>query len=84
MARYLDPWARLELVEGALDADVVVVTGTELTGVRAEPRPAGPSTTAPSTTTTTAAPGDTSTSSTSTTSTTVVGYVPQTPEGVTC
>ena len=37
MARYLDPGARLELVEGALDADVVVVTGSLLTGVRTEP-----------------------------------------------
>jgi polyisoprenyl-teichoic acid--peptidoglycan teichoic acid transferase len=83
VARYLDPSARLELVEGTLDADVVVVTGTLLTGVRAEPRPAGPSTTAttttlPTTSTTIAA------STSSTTSTTVVGYVPQTPEGVDC
>jgi hypothetical protein len=83
VARYLDPSARLELVEGTLDADVVVVTGTLLTGVRAEPRPAGPSTTAttttlPTTSTTTAS------STSSTTSTTVVGYVPQTPEGVDC
>ena len=83
VARYLEPSARLELVEGTLDADVVVVTGTLLTGVRAEPRPAGPSTTAttttlPTTSTTTAS------STSSTTSTTVVGYVPQTPEGVDC
>ena len=84
VVRYLDPGDRLELVDGGLDADVVVVTGTQLTGVRAEPRPAGPSTTAPSTTTTSATPGDPSTSSTTTTSTTVVGYVPQTPAGVSC
>ena len=83
VARYLDPSARLELVEGTLDADAVVVTGTLLTGVRAEPRPAGPSTTA--TTTTVATTSTTTPSSTSsTTSTTVVGYVPQTPEGVDC
>ena len=31
--------ARLELVDGPLGADVVVVTGSELTGVRTEPRP---------------------------------------------
>ena len=85
VARYLDPSARLELVEGTLDADVVVVTGTLLTGVRGEPRPAGPSTTASTTTTTAATSTSTTTaSSTSTTTTTVVGYVPETPEGVDC
>jgi len=83
VARYLDPSARLELVEGGLDADVVVVTGSRLTGVRAEPRPPGPSTTA-TTTTTVPSSSTTTTASTSTTSTTVVGYVPQTPEGVDC
>jgi LCP family protein required for cell wall assembly len=82
VARYLDPGARLELVEGPLDADVVVVTGTLLTEVRDEPRPPGPSTTASTATT---VPTSSSTSSTSsTTSTTVVGYVPQTPPGVDC
>ena len=82
VARHLEPGARLELVEGPLDADVVVVTGTLLTGVRPNPRPPGPSTTA-STTTTTVDPTSTS-SPPSTTSTTVVGYVPQAPEGVDC
>ncbi len=85
VARYLDPSARLELVEGTLDADVVVVTGTLLTGVRAEPRPPGPSTTASTTTTTAAASTSTTiAASTSTTTTTVVGYVPEAPEGVDC
>ena len=56
-------WSR-----GPLDADVVVVTGTLLTGVRAEPRPPGPSTTASTTTTTTAA--STSTTIAASTSTT--------------
>ncbi len=77
VARYLDPGARLELVQEPLGADVVVVTGSLLTGVRREPRPPGPSTTASSTTTV-------STTSTSTTSTTVVGYVPEAPAGVDC
>jgi LCP family protein required for cell wall assembly len=77
VARYLDPGARLELVQEPLGADVVVVTGSLLTGVRTEPRPPGPSTTASSTTTV-------STTSTSTTSTTVVGYVPEAPAGVDC
>lgn len=80
VARYLDPSARLELVEGPLDADVVVVTGQLLTGVREEPRPPGPSTTAATSST-----SSTSTTSTSsTTSTTVVGYVPHAPPGVDC
>ena len=78
VARHLDPSARLELVDGPLDADVVVVTGQLLTGVRAEPRPPGPSTTATTTSTTSTS------SSSSTTSTTVVGYVPETPPGVDC
>ncbi len=77
VARHLEPSARLEPVEGPLDADVVVVTGSLLEGVLAEPRPPGPSTTASSTSTS-------STSSSSTTSTTVVGYVPQAPAGVNC
>ncbi len=80
VARYLDPSAQLEQVEGPLDADVVVVTGRQYAGVRATPRPPGPSTsttTRPTTTTT----GPTSSS---TTSTTVVGVVPEVPPGVDC
>ena len=80
VARYLDPSARLELVDGELAADVIVVTGALLQGVRVEPRPPGPSTTATTastTSTTLAVPG-------TTTSTTVVGYVPQAPDGVDC
>ena len=80
VARYLDPSARLELVDGELGADVVVVTGSLLAGVRTEPRPPGPSTTATTTTSTTVVDG----TSTSTTSTTVVGYVPRAPDGVDC
>ena len=85
VARYLDPSARLELVDADLGADVVVVTGSQLTGVRTDPRPPGPSTTATTTTSTTSTtiPGE-ATSSTSTTSTTVVGYVPRAPAGVDC
>jgi LCP family protein required for cell wall assembly len=86
VARHLDPSARLELVEGPLEADVVVVTGSQYAGVRATPRPPGPSTTAttaptPSTTTTTTSEGATTSS---TTSTTVVGFVPEVPPGVDC
>jgi polyisoprenyl-teichoic acid--peptidoglycan teichoic acid transferase len=83
VARHLDPGARLELVDGPLEADVVVVTGTQYTGVRAVPRPPGPSTT---TTTTMPASSNTSEGATtsSTTSTTVVGFVPEVPEGVDC
>jgi LCP family protein required for cell wall assembly len=79
VARHLDPSARLELVDGELAADVVVITGSLLEGVRTQPRPPGPSTTATtaSTTTTTSPPR-------STTTTTVVGYVPEAPEGVDC
>jgi polyisoprenyl-teichoic acid--peptidoglycan teichoic acid transferase len=89
VARYLDPSARLELVDGRLDADVVVVTGSLLRGVRTEPRAASPSTMASTTTTTTVGTSSTGSSTTSpsttpTTSTTVVGYVPQAPEGVDC
>jgi LCP family protein required for cell wall assembly len=83
VARYLDPAARLELVEGPLDADVVVVTGATLSGVRSTPRPPAPSTTASTTTTTTVVTSSTA-PTTSTTSTTVVGYVPATPPGVDC
>ena len=36
------PSARLELVEGPLEADVVVVTGSQYAGVRTTPRPPGP------------------------------------------
>jgi LCP family protein required for cell wall assembly len=83
VARYLDPSARLELVEGPLEADVVVVTGSEYAGVRATPRAPGPSTTTSTTgsTSTTVADGSTSAS---TTSTTVVGFVPEVPAGVDC
>lgn len=83
VARYLDPAADLLAVEGPLPADVVVVTGVAHRGVLANPRPPGPSTTAPSTTTTTVATSATS-STTSTTSTSVVGFVPEVPEGVDC
>lgn len=89
VSRYLEPRARLELLEGdLLEADVVVVTGLSFTGVSAIPRPAGPSTT-PSTSTTESSPTSTgpvasTTSTSSTTSTTVVGLVPQVPPGVDC
>ncbi|MEQ1786214.1 MAG: LCP family protein [Acidimicrobiales bacterium] len=81
VARYLDPSPRLELVEGPLDADVVVVTGSRYEGVRATPRPPGPSTTSttrPDTTT------STTLGASSTTSTTAVGFVPEVPPGVDC
>lgn len=83
VARHLDPSARLELVEGPLEADVVVVTGSLYAGVRPTPRPPGPSTTTTTqaTTTTTTAPGGVTSS---TTSTTVVGFVPEVPPGVDC
>ena len=88
VARYLDPSARLELVEGPLGADVAVVTGQDYAGVLATPRPPDPATTAtttastvPSSTTTTTSDGS---SSSSTTSTTVVGFVPEVPPGVDC
>ncbi|MFL6205846.1 MAG: LCP family protein [Acidimicrobiales bacterium] len=83
VARYLEPPAQLQLVEGPLDADVVVVTGTLLTGVRSELGPELPPTSASttsSTTSTTTSPPDSS----STTSTTAIGYVPSAPEGVDC
>jgi LCP family protein required for cell wall assembly len=83
VARYLEPGARLEQVEGPIGADVVVVTGSQYSGVRTTPLPAGPSTTGattvPSPTTTV---GGTTTSSS--TSTTVVGIVPEPPPGVDC
>jgi hypothetical protein len=83
VARHLDPSARLELVEGPLEADVVVVTGSQYAGVRTTPRAPGPSTS----TTTTTAPSTTVTdgsTGSSTTSTTVVGFVPEVPTGVDC
>jgi LCP family protein required for cell wall assembly len=87
VARYLEPTAQLQLVDGPLDADVVVVTGAGLEGVRTQPGPELPpssaSTTASSTSTTALPPSSTSSTS-STTSTTVIGYVPATPEGVDC
>jgi len=85
VARHFDPQATLELVAGPLPADVVVVTGKDFTGVRPSPLPATSSTT-PST----AAPPATAGSSTvpagpsSTTSSTVIGQVPEPPEGVDC
>lgn len=80
VARYLEPGAHLELVEGPLDADVVVITGSEYAGVRTTPRPPGPSTTS----TTEATPAETGPTSSSTTSTSVVGFVPEVPPGVDC
>ena len=84
VARHLDPGAVLELVEGPLGADVVVVTGLDLIGVREVPVPStapppttvgpGPSTSAPTT----------SDDPQETTTTTVVGEVPTPPEGVSC
>lgn len=86
VARHLEPGARLERVDGALGADVVVVTGSRYAGVRDTPRPAMPSTTV--TTTATTAPSTTTTiggtTSPSTTSSTVVGMVPEPPPGVDC
>jgi polyisoprenyl-teichoic acid--peptidoglycan teichoic acid transferase len=87
VARYLDPSPRLELVEGPLEADVVVVTGSRHAGVRTTPRAPGPSTTSTTTetTVTTASTAPEATpSSSSTTSTTVVGFVPEVPQGVDC
>jgi len=80
VARYLEPGAHLELVEGPLDADVEVITGSEYAGVRTTPRPPGPSTTS----TTEATPAETGPTSSSTTSTSVVGFVPEVPPGVDC
>ena len=84
VARHLEPGARLEQVPGPIGADVVVITGSQYTGVRATPLPPGPSTTATTTTapSTTTTIGGTATSST--TSTTVVGMVPEAPPGVDC
>lgn len=81
VARHLDPGAVLEQVEGPLGADVVVVTGLDLLGVREVPVPSTASTT-PSSTSTPAS--SSSTSSTSTTSTTAIGEVPTPPEGISC
>jgi hypothetical protein len=80
VARYLDPQAVIEPVDGPLGADVVVVTGRDLVGVRAEPLPST-STTTPSGTSTTSP--DT-TNPEPTTTTTAVGQVPLPPEGVDC
>ena len=80
VARYLDPSARLELVEGAARRRRRGGHRHRSPGVRAEPRPPGPSTTA--TTDHDHRPPrrrPRPTSSTSTTSTTVVGYVPEAP-----
>jgi LCP family protein required for cell wall assembly len=80
VARYLDPAPVLELVEGPLDADVVVVTGLRQAGVLGQPRPPGPSTTAStSSTVPTSSPPPSSTTSTS-----VVGIVPEVPPGADC
>ena len=88
VGRYLQPTPRLELVEGPLEADVVVVTGSTLTGVRTEPGPEPPTTSATTTTTTlradTTVPTPPSSTTTSSTTTTVIGYVPAAPEGVDC
>lgn len=81
VARHLDPEPVLELVEGPLDGDVVVVTGLDHRGVLTTPRPA------PSTTTTTAvaaAPTTTTAPTGSTTTTTAIGEVPSPPPGVDC
>lgn len=81
VARHLDPEPVLELVDGPLAGDVVVVTGLDHLGVLAVPRPA------PSTTSTTAPPATTVTTvgaAPSTTSTTVIGEVPTPPPGVDC
>jgi LCP family protein required for cell wall assembly len=81
VARYLDGGVDLQEVSGAIGADVVVVTGSALTGVRTTPLPSTSSTTPPSTSTTIAA----STSSTgSTTTSSVIGQVPQPPPGADC
>jgi polyisoprenyl-teichoic acid--peptidoglycan teichoic acid transferase len=79
VARHLDPTAVLELVDGALGADVVVVTGLDLQGVIDEPAPS----TTP-TTPTTQVPGSTSSTAATPTTTTVIGEVPTPPEGVSC
>jgi LCP family protein required for cell wall assembly len=84
VARHLDPTPELEEVEGPLPADVVIITGHDLEGVRATARPPGPSTSAPPTTAATSGTPPSSTGSTSTTSTTVVGFVPEVPAGVGC
>jgi LCP family protein required for cell wall assembly len=80
VARHLDPPPVLELVEGPLAADVVVVTGARLAGVLAQPRPAGPTTT----TTTSRTSTTTESATSSTTSTSVIGMVPEVPPGVDC
>ncbi len=77
VARHLDPAPVHELVEGELEADVLVVTGALHLGTLTTPRPPGP------TTTTSTTIGQTTTTA-STTSTTVIGLVPEAPPGVTC
>jgi LCP family protein required for cell wall assembly len=79
VARHLDPGAVLEEVDGSLGADVVVVTGMDLLGVRDVPVPSS-ATSAPPSSTSSTAPAATS----STTSTTAIGLVPTPPEGVSC
>lgn len=69
VARHLEPTAVLEEVSGPLSADVVVVTGADLTGVREVPTAPTTTIAVPSTTTTTA-PVTTTTAGTSGTATT--------------
>jgi len=84
VARYLDPGAVLEQVDGPLGADVVVVTGLDLLGVRQVPAPATSSTpTSVGTTTPSSTPGPPADGPDETT-TTAVGEVPTPPEGVSC
>lgn len=78
VARYLAPGADLQQVSGALGADVVVVTGTDFTGVLTQPRPAPSTTVAPLSSTTPTTSGST------TTTQDVIGQVPQPPPGVEC
>jgi LCP family protein required for cell wall assembly len=80
VARYLGGGAVLEETADVLDADVVVVTGAGLTGVLDAPGPP------PATTATTAPPGTTTTlaGAPTTTSTSVIGVVPESPEGIDC
>ncbi len=85
VARYLVGGADLEQVTGSLGADVLVVTGADLTGVRTAPTPSTSSTAGTGVTTeTTSATGDETTTTAPTTTSTVIGQVPQPPPDAHC
>lgn len=84
VARYLTGGAVLEEVTGSIGADVVVVTGSDFTGVRVSPAASTSSTTPTTSITSSSSTSTTGPTTAPTTTTSIIGNVPEPPPDAGC